>query len=106
LKLGRLSAGYVRGGDIASSFGGASGGVGRHAERPQLRSAMCMTLGHSCHHPLGVEVVPPPSTRLITARVPHAPFGSCALLSVLPVCLAAAAMLGGRSRLAVVELSW
>jgi hypothetical protein len=32
LKLGRLSAGGARGGDIAPSFGDASGGIGRYAE--------------------------------------------------------------------------
>jgi hypothetical protein len=86
LKLGRLSARGVRGGDIAPSFDGASGGIGRHAERPRPRSAMSTTLGHSCHHPHEVETVPPPSAGLITARVPRVPFGSHALLLALPAC--------------------
>jgi hypothetical protein len=80
LKLGRLSAGGVRGGDIAPSFSGASRDVGRHAERPRLCSAMSTTLGHSDHRPLRVEVIPPSSAGLVTAQVPPALFGSRALL--------------------------
>jgi hypothetical protein len=86
LKLGRLSAGGARGGDIAPSFGGASGAIGRHAERPRPRSAMSTALGHSCHRPHEVETMPPPSTRLIAARVPRVPFGSHALLPVPVAC--------------------
>jgi hypothetical protein len=44
---------------------------------------MSMTLGNSCHHPLGVEVVHPLSAGLIVSQVLHAPFGSRALLPVL-----------------------
>jgi hypothetical protein len=47
LKLGRLSDGNAKGGDIAPSFGGASRGVDRYVESPRSHSAMSMTLAHS-----------------------------------------------------------
>jgi hypothetical protein len=75
-----LGAGGMRGGDIVLSFGGASGGIGRHAERSRSNSAMSMALGHSCRHPLGAEAMSPPSARLIMARVLRAPFGPRAFL--------------------------
>jgi hypothetical protein len=57
LKLGHLSPGGARGGDIAPSFDGASGGIGRHMERSRPCSAICTTLGRSCDRPLGVKVM-------------------------------------------------
>jgi hypothetical protein len=95
LKLGHLSAGSARGGDIAPSFGGASGVVGRHADRPRPHSTMSTALGHSCHRPHGEDVVSPPFARLIAAWFHVRRSG-----------LAAVVKLGGISRLAAVEPSW
>jgi hypothetical protein len=86
LKMGCLSVGGMRGENVAPSFGSASGGVGRHAERSRLCSTMSMALGHSCHHPLGVEAMSPSSIRLIVAWVLRMPFGPPAFLPVLSVC--------------------
>jgi hypothetical protein len=80
LKLGRLSAGGARGGDVTPSFGGASGGIDRHTEAPRPCSAKSTSLGCSCYHPLGVEVLSPPSARLLVARISRVPFNPSSFL--------------------------
>jgi hypothetical protein len=86
LKLGHLSAGGTRSGDVAPSFDDASWGVGRRVERPQPCSAISMALCYSCHRPLGDKSMSPPSALLIVAWVPCTPFRHATSTSHGPCC--------------------